>query len=1608
MKKNKLLLIGTIVLAMMMIGCPNETTPSTTNVTVVTDNTGDGGQTTPTTPTTIPSGGKITSLQVLIDSDDVQNGSVINLADYSEITDYKATINKSLTLQNGTDLKDAALTVTADGVVLDNIQKASVTTQSSMKISGSLLSSLSIASVNSSMSSANMIVSRGAAASRSSDKAPTVEVTDSTVAEDITLGIAGAYLSVDKLNADKATLNLDAANTKLSIADKLTNIKEIKTDQICQVILEDGTSDTIPTPNVSGEGELKQIDMKAAGTLKLLALTPMSGLTTVVKKGESIDFSNVIVLGTYQADDGVTVFKAGGLSYNLTETFSKLEKEFTVSIGDSPVYKNGETQTYDWSGLTAGEHSAKIDCDYEHKDSSYAAYTFNITVTEDAELPTPTLKSVEVYLGANVGTTYLAGDTLDLGTLLVMGVYEAGNISYKNILTDYTLSKQTGTVLTTADTAVTVSIPGEDVTGTINLTVKPAVFVTFQVAEGQTIVSRIEQGTKVTAPLNIARIGYTFDNWYDDEACTNEHDFSTAVSSNTTIYAKWYPNAPHIITYHHQNDTADATADFYEFNDVTLDLTPTKRGYSLAGWCEDEACSGSAITGWRMGQKTADVNLWAKWNANQYDIIYKDVNNAEFSADSTADLPKTHTYGTATALVSPSRTGYEFLGWHKQADCSDNSIDTLGATDYIDHIILYAKWNAIVYAIYYIDLSADNGTAPMVTDNCAKTHTYGTATPIGIPTKMGHTFSGWYQSADSDNTIDTIAAEYRQDITLYAKWTYGVDVSADGLSVLMADLTSDSNPHLIKITDTSPDLSKIKSALTSYPSITIDLDLSQCTEMTKIADNAFDGGTFGNNKICNLNSIVIPDGVTNIGKSAFNYCEGLTSVTIPAGVTTIQQSAFGSCINISSVYYKGSLEQWLNIDFGSSGVLYAQSSSGSGNGGLYINGVLITEVIIPGSITEIKRSVFEGNKKLTKLTIPASVTKIGGSSFYNCTNLTRVDYTGTLDQWCNIDFDNYGNPLNRGNVELYIDNTLVTDVTLPNTESIKPNIFYGYKYLKSVTIPSGVTSIGYNAFANSSIESVTIPATVTSFNRSFDGCSSLTEINYTGSISDWMHISFTIPENNPLYGGTNTNNQRILKINGSEVTSVTINDQTIPKYAFIGCKSLTSVEIGENVKTIGQEAFKNCGALAVVTISNSVSDLTIDTGVFYGDTSLTNITIPAGVKCIGESAFESSGLTGITINNGVESIGQKAFYNCYALTSINIPDSVQTVGQKIFGQSTFSTETALASVSLPYLGASPTDPRKFGYYFETPSHFAYGIKQDPNENIYYHISSSVKNVTVRGGDIPANAFYNCSNITNITISGSQTAIPTNAFYYCTSLTTVTIPDSVQTLGDSAFIGCENLEAITIPANVTSIGESCFGSCKKLETINIPASVNSMGDHVFSGCTGLTKINYLGDIAGWLGITFGGYIFYEYSKMLVPLCFNDVTADNIIVPDTITAINDYAFYRIDIKSINLGSGVTSIGKYAFAYSGLTEITIPENVATIGEYALDRAYYNKDNPALQSVTIERTGNVITCSGNGNIISSEAPIYVPDDLVDSYKKADGWKNNSNIIAVSQKPQP
>ena len=248
----------------------------------------------------------------------------------------------------------------------------------------------------------------------------------------------------------------------------------------------------------------------------------------------------------------------------------------------------------------------------------------------------------------------------------------------------------------------------------------------------------------------------------------------------------------------------------------------------------------------------------------------------------------------------------------------------------------------------------------------------------------------------------------------------------------------------------------------------------------------------------------------------------------------------------------------------------------------------------------------------------------------------------------------------------------------------------------------------------------------------------------------------------------------------------------------------------------------------------------------YSGTS-TDVIIPSyyngcNVTSIGSRAFSGcTGLTSITIPDSVTSIDSWAFEDCSGLTSITIPNSITSIGSFAFHGC-----SSLESITIPFVGAkagvtsSDSYQYPFGYIFGTSSYigsvateqFYYGSSTSSTEYDTYYIPSSLKFVTVTGGNILYGTFSNCNGLTSITIPSSVTSIGGRAFYSCSGLTSMTIGDGVTSIGESAFYNCRGLTNITIPNSVTSIGDYAFQSCSGLTSDTIPNGVTIIGSHTF--------------------------------------------------------------------------------------------------------------------------------------------------------------------------------
>lgn len=457
-----------------------------------------------------------------------------------------------------------------------------------------------------------------------------------------------------------------------------------------------------------------------------------------------------------------------------------------------------------------------------------------------------------------------------------------------------------------------------------------------------------------------------------------------------------------------------------------------------------------------------------------------------------------------------------------------------------------------------------------------------------------------------------------------------------------------------------------------------------------------------------LKEIIIPDSVTSISRYSvtsagstssnyytFAYCTSLERVVLGSNVTKIGKYAFYGCSSLKE------------IEWGGVTALYGYAFAACG----------FEELTLPEQITSFNTYAFADNVNLKKVYYYSSVSQ--NYLFANCTSLETVaiktdqafTFSSTTFSGCtslaafyvdenNASFTVIDNFLVRTDTmeATAIPGILLTQevVTIPEGITTFPAVFQNDTALKTVYLPSTITSLPSSAFSNcSSLENVifadncaltslptytfrncsaltkiSLPDNLETLgNYVFYGCTALTEVEFPNSILSIGNYVFSgctalaeieFPDSLLSIGNYVFQNcSSLKKVYFSE------NHASIGSYAFDKCSSLTEVKLPESLTSIGSNAFSGCTSLEVINLPDNFSS--ISDYAFSQCTSLKEIDFPENVVSIGKYTFQQcSSLQNISISEGLVSIGNYAFYQCSSLNEISLPDSVNSIGTGAF------------------------------------------------------------------------------------------------------------------------------------------------------------------------------------------------------------------------------------------------------------------------------------------------------------------------------------------------------
>ena len=655
---------------------------------------------------------------------------------------------------------------------------------------------------------------------------------------------------------------------------------------------------------------------------------------------------------------------------------------------------------------------------------------------------------------------------------------------------------------------------------------------------------------------------------------------------------------------------------------------------------------------------------------------------------------------------------------------------------------------------------------------------------------------------------------------------------------------------------------------------------------------------------CNVTQVIIPNGITHIEARAF-YGSGLTSLDIPASVTTIEGQAFYNCGKMTAIHVDLENPNYKDID----GVLYNKEGT---NFILYPIGKTAESYTIPDETIYIGDYAFAGCKNVLSVMIPNNVTTIGNNAFASCTKLASIIIPNHVTTIGNYAFENCSK---------------LTSLEIPNSViSIGDRAFFNCVGLTSLQIGSGVSNIGYQAFIHCSAITSIISFSMeppTLGVKAFNGVDNTVCELYVPSNSieayraadQWsafsrIHSVEDIPSE-PQYiadgtcGAEGNESNVTWTLSFDSVLTISGNG-AMKNYSYsnpwyLYRNSIKSVVIKGNVTNIPDYAFHNCSNLISVAIPNSVTS--IGQSAFYYCYSLPSVDIPSSVTSIGMMAFEEcNSLTTIDIPNGVTMLDYCVFEKCQNLQTVTIPASLTEIRSATFRNC----------------------PKLLGIVVDA---------DNPNYSSSNGVLYSKDGCTL--------IQYTAGRSGNVKIPQQVTIIGSEAFRYCEKLTSITIPESVIFIGYQAFSECFGLQYITCKATtppaleMMEMNDEMFYGIKK----NIPLYVPSGCVDAYRADMGwqyFTNILEEIDDAQSFSISYldknNGFIDSEYVKLHVP------------EPPT---FEGFTFLRWDVVAGQLAEGIN----IQAVYTANTPTSAPS------------VYTNPANPAQKLI---REGNVYILKG------------------------------------------
>lgn len=787
--------------------------------------------------------------------------------------------------------------------------------------------------------------------------------------------------------------------------------------------------------------------------------------------------------------------------------------------------------------------------------------------------------------------------------------------------------------------------------------------VTFKDYDGSILKNEIvEEGYKATSPQDPIRYGYNFIGWDNDY---------TNIKKDLYIYAT-YETIKYNIKYEVNEGTMSKdTPSIYTIEDNIILNNPFKEGYTFDGWYDNPEFNGNKIEKIQKGT-TGDIELYAKYNPINYNITYtlNDGINNELN-------PNEYSIEQEIVLKTPTKEGYTFIGWEY-----NGGIIGIIPQGTIGNIELVAKWEISKFTITF---DADGGNAIEYVEGLYNN----IIDEPAYPAKSGYGFIGWYYDEEEWNFEKNVVTA---DITLTAKWidssnfSYVIEKNAAAITdyngsiqeiIIPKNLNGYVVTNISEYAFLEKDITSVKIASTvtvigegafadcynlekvyipksvinienyafsgceNLKNIIIDskntvydsrnncnaiietstntliygcLDLEIPSTVTNIGETAY---SFCNN----FTDIVIPYGITNIFKSAFEYCKNLETIVIPISVTNVGAATFYSCPKLEAVYYIGTEIEWKKIiietensNFTSVVFFYSEFEPTEPGNYWHYDSENNIEVWCTQKTFNVTFDSGHGSYVSPQTVLPNGLVQEPLDPISQTYGFIGWYYNDK--EW---DFMNDEVVENITLVARWIDN-IYYSYQIVNNEA---KIIWSYNFQDEVIIPRSikgapVTTICNSAFSQKSMKNIVLPNTLTTIEDfAFTSCYNLERLYIPSSVTSIGAYAFTdlssitsvvVDPNNQVYDSHDNCNAIIetttnTLVFGFNITEIPSSVTSIGNNAFIYCEELYNLIIPYGITSIGTSAFEDCCNLNSIIIPNSVTN--IDENAFSGCYQLT-------------------------------------------------------------------------------------------------------------------------------------------------------------------------------------------------------------------------------------------------------------------------------------------------------------------------------------------------------------------------------------------------------------------